>query len=351
MIYLDNNATTPPGFDLKLLLEDYYSKWHNPSSAYAGEIRNEIENFRNDLADFFTVEPHQVVFTSGATEGNNQVIRSFTGLHMVSAIEHDSVFNILPASQVRIPVTTTGLDFAALKQAISLKCSLASFMLVNNESGHILPIEEIYNYCQASNIPLHVDATQALGKTAIPPYFDYLTISGHKVHALKGIGILICKAPVKPLLIGGHQESGLRAGTENTLGILSLKKVFDRGFFLPDHESHYDQLWKFAETQFKQQLPTAILLQMGRLPFHKATFSFCLPGVTSEEVVTHLMQHNIAVSSGSACTNGYTTHSRVILALTGQYELAQGVVRCSFSRFTTTDDIAELVTTLAKRYR
>ena len=340
LVYLDNNATTAPDPRIVNVVVQYLQDdWMNPSSAYATKIKSKIEQARENIADFFGCSAQSIIFTSGATEANNQVLKGAATL-AVSAIEHDSVYNY--PHKYKIPVTlSTGFDFASLESALKKGTDLVSCMLVNNETGHIMPIKEIYTTCQRYSAKLHVDATQALGKIAIPPYYDYLVFSGHKIHALKGIGCIIAKEPIQPMLIGGHQERGLRPGTENSLGILSLNEALTLGLFSP---WNYKPLFEETITGLRQ-IKTGYT-NVGTLEHTFNTISFGIQGKISEIVVAGLHRHNIAVSSGSACTTGATTHSRVILELTGNYQKAQEVVRISLSRATTTQEINKLMDAL-----
>ena len=236
MIYLDHNATTPVLPEvLEAMMPYFTSEWGNPSSTYkfGSKLKSVIETAREQVAELIGAQSREIIFTSCGTESNNTAIHAALQAnpgkrHIVtSAVEHSSVLNYCLALEKEgyrvtyLPVDREGLlKFADLEEAITDETALVSLMWANNETGILFPVTEIAQVCRTRGVLFHCDAVQVAGKVPInvrTPPLDYLSLTGHKFHAPKGIGALYVRrhTPVKPYLHGGHQERNLRGGTEN----------------------------------------------------------------------------------------------------------------------------------------
>lgn len=365
MIYLDHNATTPVLPEaVEAMMPWLTTEWGNPSSAHvAGRAaRRAVESARETLADWLGAEPEQIIFTSGATEANNAAIHSAvfgqTGKrHLVtSVVEHSAVLayceyleNHHEVEITRLPVETNGsLSLESLDSAIRPDTALVSLMWANNETGVIWPVEEIAAICRKHRVPFHSDAVQAVGK--IPVSFktsgaDFLSLSGHKIGAPKGVGALIVSDPDSflPLLFGGKQEVGKRGGTENVAGIVAVgaaaKHRKSKG--LHDWE-RIREIRGELERTLAAVVPGSSIhgAEMPRLP---NTSNVWLPGLDADAIVTFLSQQGICVSSGSACLESAIAPSHVISAMIGSHEAASESVRFSFGTASTRNDAAKVV--------
>ncbi len=251
-VYLDNNATTPMDEEVKEVIRNSLDLFGNPSShhEFGREAYEKIADARNTMAEFIGAHPSEIVFTSGGSESNNIVLRSLLcssfdcpyktrkGAHIItSSIEHPSILETcryLSCETVNItylPVDKNGLvNPSDLEKAITDETALISIMMANNEVGSVQPIRELAGIARKRRIHFHTDAVQAPAKIPINVKdlaVDFLSLSGHKMYAPKGVGILYIKQGTRvcPLISGGHQETGIRAGTENTLGIIAMGKA------------------------------------------------------------------------------------------------------------------------------
>ncbi len=342
MIYLDYNATTPLLPYARLAMVEAFDCLGNPSSVHSHgrAARKSLEKARSQTAEYFDLAPRNITFTSGATEANNMILKGFEGNVFVSAVEHDSALNIRKDAAI-IPVDRNGiviLDVLAQLLKDSSTPALVCILAVNNETGVIQPIDEILKICQSNNAHLHVDAVQAVGKISLPwQNISSFTISAHKFGGPKGVGALIINGPLqlKILIEGGGQERGVRAGTENIIGIVGMGAAlatpqFDWQKLLP--------LQKKLETSLLKACPDAIIFGREATRISNTT-SIAMPGVSSEVQLIHFDLHNISVSSGAACSSGKVKASHVLKAMGISDELSKCALRISYGWKTTEDNI------------
>jgi cysteine desulfurase len=365
-IYLDHAATTPVRPEVLEAMDPFLrgGVFGNPSSAhrFGREARAAVHQARRTIAQALGVEPNEVVFTSGGTEADNLAVigaalaarqagRPGRPLRVaVSAIEHKAVLGAAHALEafggevVTLPVDGNGLlDFRALDGALRDGVALVSVMWVNNEVGVIQDIAAIAEHCQAAGTPLHTDAVQALGKipVTVPAGCSWMSISGHKIGAPKGIGALVVRdrAGIRPLIHGGGQQGGLRPGTENVAGIAGLGRAVELAVReLEQFQSAVGRLRDAFEERLRAVLPDAQINGAGapRAP-HVSNVS--IPGTDSEAMLMHLDLAGIACSSGSACSTGSVEPSHVLTAMGVPWDLAVGALRFSFGKGNTLDDV------------
>ncbi len=376
-VYLDYAASAPLSPEAQEVIEQFLNRksWGNPSSLHTEgrSMQALLDKAHTTVAAVFGFDPTEVIFTSGATESNNLIIRGVlqawrkqqgTKPHVVlSAIEHPSwrqTAGYEDADITIVPVNEDGVvDVQAMLSAITPHTALVGCMYVNNEIGTVQPVAAIGKGVEQIRVQnsspwpiFHVDAVQAF------PYLnthkghlhaDSVTISGHKYGAVSGIGaVLVSKnVPLEVQQRGGAQEWGKRAGTENVLGALTLAEMIDYG------DSHRDDLTKHV-TALQQQLEEKLIKNHGviRIIGAKAeraphiTYMW-VPGVTDESFVHKLDLAGFAVSSGSACSSGALLPSATLLALGMIPQEAYGGVRISYGRFTTNDEIDQFCDSLA----
>lgn len=367
-IYLDNAATTKISdrvFDVMLpFLKEEYG---NPSSIYSLGRRASmaVTNARSRCAELIGAAPSEIYFTSGGSESDNWAIRSVAEAmaakgknHIVtSAFEHHAVLHTLEDLEKKgfevtyLPVYENGVvkaeDAAA---AITDKTALVTVMYVNNEIGTIQPLEEIGRICREKGVLFHTDAVQAVGHIHIDvarDNIDLMSVSGHKLHAPKGVGLLYCRRGIRlnPLISGGGQERGIRAGTENVAGIAALAEAMTAAAETMDgtRERH---------KAFSEKIIKAVS-KIDRVHFNgdfekriPSTLNFSFEGVEGESLLLQLDLKGIAASSGSACTSGSLDPSHVLLALGLTHEVAHGSLRISMGDDTTEADIDKLLEVL-----
>lgn len=365
-IYLDNGATTrvlPEVKDevVKVLMEDY----GNPSAMHTKGVEAEkyLKNTRKIIADSLKVDQGEVYFTSGGTEGNNIAIigsalaNQRAGKHLITTkVEHASVseaFSYLES--IGFEVTYLSVDHAGvislkkLEEAIREDTILVSVMCVNNEIGTIEPIQEIAKLIKQKNpnTLFHVDAVQAYGKMHLYPKrwkIDLMTISGHKIHAPKGTGALFIrqKVKVKPLVYGGHQERGMRSGTENVPGIAGLgvaAKWIQDGLDVRSEKIRQVKEYFISSVMEIENLKN----NSGEAP-HVASISF--RGVRSEVLLHALEEREIYVSAGAACSNNKKGTSNTLVAIGLTKEEKESTLRFTFSSFNTKEEVDEVVRVL-----
>jgi cysteine desulfurase len=373
MIYLDNNATTPLHPKVKEKIMDFLSNYGNPSSAYqmGREVKFMVEDARKKAADFLNCLPEELIFTASGSEANNTILKSVLErccmascrnqkeIHIISSkIEHPSVINTLKCLENQnvkvtfLPVDQYGLiDLDELKKSIRKETVLISIMYANNEIGTIEPIEEITKIAKEHGIEVHTDAVQAIGKIHIDIAklpVDYLSLSGHKIYAPKGIGILFKRKgtkPLCPLISGGHQEYSQRAGTENTIGIIALGEAFNQlKIEMNDEIKHISKLRDRLEKGIMERISDVKLNghKEKRLP---GTLNVSFKNIEGESILLRLDSYGIAVSTGSACSTGSLEPSPVIMAIADSPEIAHGSIRFSLGRENTE---AEIDTTIEK---
>ena len=369
VIYLDNAATTQ--MDERVLDEMmpfFRDQYGNASSIHTvgREANVAVEQAREKIAHYIGVEPAQVIFTSGATESNNAVIKGVlraTGKsHVVSTpLEHDAVRHPLQSladegvSNSLFSVDEQGrIDSAELEKLIHDQTGLVSVMYVNNESGVVNPVSEMARICREKEIPFHSDTVQAFGK--LPVRFDelgadFITLSGHKIHGPKGIGALILNpdAPWTPWMEGGSQERNRRGGTLNVPGIVGLGKALELA--CQEQEARYSYL-DLLKGRLAAGLKDAFgdLVQINsekaETSPHILNVSFPVsegPQLDGEMLLLNLDTEDICVSNGSACTSGAIEPSHVLLATGMEEEVAKSSLRFSLSHLNSTEEMDVVV--------
>jgi cysteine desulfurase len=348
--YFDNNATTRIAPEVvEAMLPFLREMWGNPSSAYGfgSQVGKHIDNARESAAALVHADPKEVVFTSCGTESNNAAIHSALTTHpekrhvVTTAVEHSA--NIKYCEYLRkrgcevtfLPVESDGsLDLHLLDNSIRPDTAIVSVMWANNETGVLFPIEEAAAICQSKGVPFHTDAVQAAGKIRIDVKslgVDYLSLSAHKLHAPKGIGLLYVrrKSKFQPYLIGGHQERGRRGGTENVAGIVAFGKAAELALkHLDDENTRVRVMRDRMEKAILAEIPNAIR-NGGKEPRLPNTSNIAFDGVEAEAILMQLDQLGICASSGSACTTGSLEPSHVLTAMGVNPMRARGSVRFS----------------------
>jgi len=352
-VYLDYNATAPLKPAVIEAVVSALAECGNASSVHRfGRLaRRAVETAREEVAALVNAAPQQVVFTSGGTEANNLAIRAIGAGRrlLVSAVEHESVLKASPEAEI-VPVDSRGeVDLAALQAMLERdkRPALVAVMLANNETGATQPVTPVAHLAHAHGALVHCDAVQAAGKMEIDTArlgVDTLALSAHKLGGPQGVGALVVadSVDVRPLLVGGGQERGWRAGTENTAAI--------RGFGVAARLARQDfpamQALAALRDEMEQRLlraaPEAVVFApgAGRLP---NTSCVALPGIAAETQVMALDLAGVAVSAGSACSSGKVGASHVLRAMGAAPELAGSAIRISLGWRTTTDDIDHLV--------
>ena len=368
MIYLDNSATTPLHPKVKEAITNTLDLFGNPSSMHTvgRQVRALLEQSRKEVADFLNCSPEEIIFTAGASEANNTVLKSATnccafcednrGHIITSNIEHPSVLNTLDCLEKKhvdithIKVNEHGIiNPADVEAAIRPDTMMISIMYVNNEIGTIQPIEEIAKIAHKHNIPMHTDAVQAIGKIPIDLQklpVDFLSMSGHKIYAPKGIGILFKRKNAKnicPLIVGGHQENSMRAGTENTIGIIALGEAIKQARLEMDDN-------KIRIGALRDKLENGIIDQLDKVkingdPNNRAynITNLSFSNIEGESILLRLDMYGISVSTGSACSTGSLEPSYVITSLGVEPEIAHSSIRFSLGRDTTDEDIDKAI--------
>ena len=360
-IYLDNNATTSTAPEvLSEMLPFFSERYGNPSSmhSFGGEIAHFIDKARGQCAALVgTKRASDIVFTSGGTEGDNAAIMGTLLSYpekrhiVISAVEHPAIRSLgQNLAKKGYEVTEIGvdesgiLDLDALKNAIRKDTAIVSIMWANNETGVIFPIIEIAEICRAKGVPFHTDAVQAAGKIPIAADsmpVDFLSVSGHKMHAPKGIGFLYIRrgAKFQPLIIGGHQERGKRGGTENVPAIIGMGKAAELALkYMNEENTRVKKLRNRLEGGIISSVPNARVHgdKDMRLP---NTSNVGFEYIEGEAILLLLNEEGICASSGSACTSGSLEPSHVLRAMKIPFTRAHGSIRFSLSRYNTEEDI------------
>ena len=360
MVYLDNNATTPldPAVIAKMtgFLREHFG---NPSSLYpigrqAKELMNEA---RESVAQALGANKSEIYFTGSGTEADNHAILGVLEAvpdkkeFVTSAIEHPAVQETARYLENKgykvsyVPVDRSGLiDLDFLRDAVTPQTALVSIMFANNEIGTIEPIEEVVRIARDKGVPVHTDAVQAFGKVGFRLDrldVDLLSVSSHKIYGPKGVGALYVKkgTPLLPFLHGGHQERGLRPGTENTVGIVGFGEA---ARILPEKfEADQARLKRLSD---RLRLGIERNIPKVRLNGHPerriaSTLNYSFLGLEAEAVLLSLATKEIYVSTGSACSSESEDVSHVLLAIGLRPEIARSSVRMSLGRFNTDEDI------------
>jgi len=380
-IYLDHNATTPLHPEVRKTLTEMMNEYGNPSSLHrlGRAARQKIETARETIANFIGAFPDELIFVGSGSEANNTVLNSLScssqacrlernlrdGI-VTTAIEHPCVLETSRCLHERgnpvvyLNVDTQGkIDLDHLRSAVDENTALVSVMFANNEIGTIQDIKTIAEIVHSRGALFHTDAVQAVGKVPVNVRdldVDFLTLSAHKIYGPKGIGALYVRrgTPFCPLIRGGHQERGRRAGTENSLGIVAFAKAIEMRALEMESESQ-------RLIQYKQILRAGIERNIPDVRFngHPAdslpgTLNVSFEGAEGESILLYLDLEGIGVSTGSACASGSLDPSHVLLATGIGPELAHGSIRISMGRENTLDEInytVEALTRVIKKVR
>ena len=367
-IYLDNNATTRMAMPVREAMDPYLqAEYGNPSSIHSlgGSAREAVENARRQLARLINAKPGNIVFTGGGSEADNLAIKGLAfkipeKKHIVtSRIEHPAVLNTCRfLESIGYDITYLDIDEKGLinpedfEKAVRSDTLLASLMLANNEVGSIQDIKKLSEIAHAHNIIFHTDAVQAAGKIKLDVeslQVDLLTLSGHKFHGPKGIGALYIRPGItlEPLIHGGKQEAGLRAGTENIASIVGMGKAAELAIATTGRENKISALRDKLEAGLRDIKKDIVLNgdPRNRLP---NTLSLILPKMRGESVVIAMDRQGISLSSGSACRSGSPEPTHVLLAMGKSEEEAHCAVRFSLSDETTEEEIDYTIRAFAK---
>ena len=359
-IYLDNNATTKVDEAVFDEMRPYFCDLYgNPSSMhfFGGQVQKKVDEARNRVAALLGALPEEIIFTACGTESDNTAIRSALEVfpekrHIITTrVEHPAVLTMCRNLGKRgyrvteLNVDSEGrLDLDELKKAVDDDTVIVSIMHANKETGVMFPIEEISAIVKETGALFHPDAVQAVGKVPLDmarSTIDMLSLSGHKLHAPKGIGVLYLRkgVPFRPFMVGGHQEKNRRSGTENTASIIALGKACElAGKFMDDENTRVRSMRDRLEKELLALIPN------GRINGGKAerlpnTASIAFEFVEGEAILLLLSEHGICASSGSACTSGSLEPSHVLRAMGVPFTCAHGSIRFSLSRFTTDAEI------------
>lgn len=363
VIYMDNNATTrvaPEVLDAMMpYLRDYYG---NPSSmhTFGGQVGRAVARAREQVADLLGAAPEEIVFTSCGTESDSTAILSALQTypeknHVVTTrVEHPAVKNLCENLELftgrkyhttRLHVHSDGtMDVQRFRDSLTDETVIASAMWANNETGVLFPVEEMARITRERGVLFHTDAVQAVGKIPLnlrDSAIDFLSISGHKLHAPKGVGVLYVRkgTPFVPFMNGGHQERGRRGGTENVASIIGLGRACELAAAkMAEENTRVRALRDKLEHGLLTSVPKALLNGHPelRLP-NTANISF--EYVEGEAILLHMNQLNICASSGSACTSGSLEPSHVLRAMGVPFTAAHGSIRFSLSVYNTEEEI------------
>ncbi len=363
-IYLDNNATTMVAPEVvEAMLPFFYDKWGNPSSIhrFGGSVRRYIESAREQVAALINASTDEVFFTSCGSESDNFALKGFFARHgsktriVTSTVEHPAVRSTARylrekgAHVIELDVDGEGmLPEEKLDELEIDEHTIVSLMWANNETGVIFPIERIAAKVKERGGIMHSDAVQAAGKipidtSAVP--VDLLALSGHKLHAPKGIGVLFMRKGlgIDPLIHGGHQERGVRAGTENVPYCVGLGVACD---LAAGHRDEEDRRVRGMRDRLERELLarcSGAKLNGSRECRLPNTSNISFENIEGESILLHLDEYGIAASSGSACTAGSLEPSHVMRAMGIPYTFAHSSTRLSLSRYTTDAEIDRVI--------
>lgn len=360
-VYADNNATTKVDERVVEEMVPYLSEYYgNPSSMhrFGGNVEKKLVEARERVAAMLNAEPTEVIFTSCGTESDNMAIHSALlsypeKRHIITTkVEHPAILNYCKHLSKRgygvtfLSINRQGLlDLNELYDSIRDDTAVISVMFANNETGTIFPIEEIGKMAKEKGVIFHSDGVQAAGKIPLDLQqlntIDMLSLSGHKFHAPKGIGVLYVRRGTKfrPLLVGGHQERGRRPGTENTASIIAIGKAAELAqATLDDELTRVKAMRDRLEQKLLDRIPDATINGHSTLRTPN-TLNISFKYVEGEAILLMLSERGIAASSGSACTSGSLEPSHVLRAMGVPFTFAHGSLRFSLSRFNTEDDI------------
>ena len=359
-VYLDNNATTQVAAEvLEAMLPYFRDLYGNPSSmhSFGGQVAQEIHEARKQVASLIGAIPEEIIFTSCGTESDNAAIRSALAVHpdrrhlVTSRVEHPAIKALYTdlARQgyhvTELPVDKDGLlDIDQYEKSLSPDTAVVSLMWANNETGVLFPVEKAAELAHERGILVHTDAVQAVGKIPLQMktnVIDMLSLSGHKLHAPKGIGVLYVRKGTKyaPFLIGGHQEKQRRGGTENTPSIIGLGKACELAArHMATENITVKKLRDKLEKQILARIPSSRVNGdcLNRLP---NTTNISFEFVEGEGILLLMDEYGICASSGSACTSGSLQPSHVLRAMGVPFTMAHGSIRFSLSIYNTEAEI------------
>ena len=359
-IYFDNNATTAVAPEVREAILPYLGEFYgNPSSmhTFGGQVADAVENARDTMANLLGASPDEIIFTSCGSESDNAAIWSAIQTqpekrHLITTrVEHPAILSVMQHWERQgYRVTYLGvdnkgrLDLDEYAAALTPDTALASIMFANNEVGNIYPIQRMAEMAKEKGVLFHTDAVQAVGKTPIDLAHlpaDMLSLSGHKLHAPKGIGVLYVRKGVRfrPFLRGGHQEKGRRAGTENVPYIVGLgaaaKLAADH---MQEERVNVAMLRDRLEQGLLKLIPDCMVNGdvENRLP---NTTNIAFKNVEGEAILLMLDRLGVCASSGSACTSGSLEPSHVLRAMGVPFTYAHGSIRLSLSRYSTQEEV------------
>ncbi len=363
-IYADNNATTKVDEAVFEEMRPYFCELYgNPSSMhfFGGQVQKKVDEARQRTAALLGAQPEEIVFTACGTESDNAAIRSALEVfperrHIITTrVEHPAVLTVCRNLAKRgyrvseLSVDGEGrLDLNELRAVIDEDTAIVSVMYANNETGVVFPIEEVGAIVKEKGALFHTDAVQAVGKIPLnmaDSTIDMLALSGHKLHAPKGVGALYLRmgVPFRPFMVGGHQERSRRAGTENTAGIIALGKACEMaGRNLGVENTRVRAMRDRLESEILRRIGN-VQVNGGKAQRLPNTVSVAFEYVEGEAILLLLSEKGICASSGSACTSGSLEPSHVLRAMGVPFTCAHGSIRFSLSRFTTDDDIDTII--------
>lgn len=368
-VYADNNATTMVAPEVVEAMQPFFSSLYgNPSSMhfFGGQVKKHVDRAREQVAELIHAEPSEIVFTSCGTESDNAAIHSMLAAYpdkkhiITSRVEHPAVKNLchyLGNNGYRVTelsVDRTGqIDLDELRENLDSDTAIVSLMWANNETGVVFPIDQVAEMVKHAGAVFHTDAVQAVGKVDIDVRktpVDMLAMSGHKLHAPKGIGALYIRKgiPFVPFINGGHQEHGRRAGTENVPYIVGFGKACELAVSgIQEENTKVKQLRDRLEKELLEKALDASVNGdiLNRLP---NTTNISFKYIEGESILILMSDAGIAASSGSACTSGSLEPSHVLRAMGVPFTRVHGSVRFSLSRYNTQEDITHIVENMIK---
>ena len=364
VIYVDNNATTQVAPEvMEEMLPYFHDLYGNPSSmhTFGGQVEQKLRQAREKVASLIGATPDEIVFTSCGSESDNTAIRSAIASYpdrkhiITTRVEHPAIKNLceyLSKHGYRVtylPVDRQGrLNLDHLHKSLSNDTAIVSIMWANNETGVVFPIEEIAQVVRERGIVFHTDAVQAVGKIPVNVQevpVDMLSLSGHKIHAPKGVAALYVRRGAKfsPFLIGGHQERGRRGGTENVASIIGLGRACELAAgHIKEESGRVRYLRDKLENEILKRVPNAMVNgeRKHRLP---NTTSISFEYVEGEAILLMMNEFGICASSGSACTSGSLEPSHVLRAMGVPFTAAHGSIRFSLSIYNTEEEIDSII--------
>lgn len=359
-IYVDNNATTRVAPEVFEEMTPYFTELYgNPSSMhfFGGQVQQKVEKARERVAGLLGARPQEIIFTSCGTESDNAAIMSALQCNpekrhvLTTRVEHPAVKNLVAHLKregyrvTELPVDRHGLlSMEEVSRTMTDDTAIVSVMWANNETGVLFPVEEIATLAKSRGVIFHTDAVQAVGKIPMnmaESQIDMLSLSGHKLHAPKGIGVLYVRRGTRfaPFVIGGHQEEGRRGGTENVPYIIGLGKACELAATdLEEKNLRVKSLRDKLEKGLLEMIGNSIINgdREQRLP---NTSSISFEYVEGESILLKLSDKGICASSGSACTSGSLEPSHVLRAMGVPFTAAHGSIRFSLSSYNTEEEI------------